>query len=130
MPLNEFLTIVLLLTGVFFMFVGALGVLRLPDLFMRMSATTKSTTLGVACVLLAAAVYFQDGGVANRMLATIGFLFLTAPVAAHMIARAAYIRQLDLWEGTVKDELAGRYDLKRNILTSHPPSAPAEKPGE
>ncbi|MBZ0292844.1 MAG: monovalent cation/H(+) antiporter subunit G [Anaerolineae bacterium] len=119
--MTDIITLILMIIGAFFMFVGALGLLRLPDLFMRMSATTKSATFGVGFMLLAAAVYFNDVGVASRMLATIAFLFLTAPVAAHMIARAAYMRQLQLWHGTSADELAGRYDLEGNRLTSTPP---------
>jgi multicomponent Na+:H+ antiporter subunit G len=81
-----------------------------------MSATTKSATLGVSFMLLAAAAYFGDPGILERAVATVAFLFVTAPVAAHMIARAAYIRELALWEGTVVDELEGQYDLHHNRL--------------
>lgn len=136
MEIHEIITFILISIGAFFMFVGALGLLRLPDLFMRMSATTKSVTFGVGSMLLAAAVYFNEVGVSIRMLATIGFLFLTAPVAAHMIARAAYMRHVQLWHGTSIDELAGRYDLNHNRLMSSPPEAhdtqkpPASAPEE
>ena len=121
MSLEEVITALLLITGVFFMFVGALGLLRMPDLYMRMSATTKSATFGVSFTLIAAALYFNDIGIFSRALATIVFLYLTAPVAAHLIARAAYIRRLDLWEGTHTDELKGNYNLEKNELMSKPP---------
>lgn len=105
-------SLVLMLTGAFFMFVAAVGVLRMPDLFLRMSATSKSATLGAACMLLAAAVHFNDFGITTRAVATIVFLFLTAPVAAHRIGRAAYFLGVPLWKGTVRDDLRGRYSAE------------------
>ena len=78
----------------------------MPDVFCRASATTKAATLGVGCVLVATALHFDDLRVTTRVLATIAFLLLTAPVAAHMIARAAYRSRIPLWSGTVRDELA------------------------
>jgi multicomponent Na+:H+ antiporter subunit G len=116
------LTAILLVIGVFFMFVGAIGVLRMPDLFMRMSATTKSVTLGVSFMLAAVAVHFNELGLATRVAATIAFLFLTAPVAAHMIGRAGYARQVELWQGTIADELRDRYDPETGELISAPPT--------
>jgi len=109
---------ILIVIGALFMFVAALGVLRMPDLFLRMSATTKAATLGVGFILLAAAVYFNDFGTTTRALATIIFLLITAPVAAHMIGRAAYFNGVPLWEGTLVDELQGRYDERTHILES------------
>jgi len=116
--LNEGLTALLLLTGAFFMLVGAVGIVRLPDLFMRMSATTKSATLGVSFMMLAVALHFNDLAIGARALATILFVFLTAPVAAHMIARAGYLRGVNLWQGTISDELQGRYDEETGELES------------
>ncbi len=120
MPIKETITLVLMIVGIFFMAVGAVGLVRLPDLYMRMSATTKSATLGVGFMLVAAAVYFSELGTAIRVIATIAFLLLTAPVAAHMIGRAAYIRNVELWPNT-RDELRGQYDLEREILAGSPP---------
>jgi multicomponent Na+:H+ antiporter subunit G len=122
--LTDVITAVLLLIGAFFMFVGAVGVVRMPDLFMRMSATTKSATLGVSFMLAAAAVHFAELGLASRMVATIAFMFLTAPVAAHMIGRAGYARRVELWKGTIADELRGRYDPETGELISAPPTRP------
>lgn len=112
------ISILLIIIGALFMFVAALGVFRMPDLFLRMSATTKAATLGAGFILLAAAVYFNDFGVTTRALATIVFLLITAPVAAHMIGRAAYFNGVPLWEGTIVDELRGRYDERTHLLDS------------
>lgn len=103
----EILVSGLLLFGLFFLLTGTLGLLRFRDVYSRMHATSKSTTLGVTGVLLAALLYlrFLGGSSGLKESLTIGFLFLTAPVGAHMIARAAYRAGVPLWQGGVVDEL-------------------------
>jgi multicomponent Na+:H+ antiporter subunit G len=115
----------LVLAGAAFMMIAAVGLLRLPDLYMRMSATTKAATLGVGMILVAAAIFFDDIAVGSRALATIVFLLLTAPVAAHMIGRAAYFDGVPLWSKSIVDELKGRYDM-----TTHDLAAPSERKTE
>ncbi len=112
--MTEILTSVLVVSGGFFAFAAALGVLRLPDIFIRMHASTKAGTLGCGLILLAAATHFGETAIVARALAAILFIMLTAPVAAHMIGRAAYRTGVPLWKGTVVDEF-GR-------------PAPAERP--
>lgn len=104
--------------GSVFMFVAGLGIVRMPDLYLRMSASTKAATLGVSSVLVATAIYFEAPGITSRAAAIIAFLLLTAPVAAHMIGRAAYITGVPLWEQTVHNELKGRYDQQTHDLDS------------
>jgi multicomponent Na+:H+ antiporter subunit G len=122
----------LMLAGAAFMLLAGVAVVRMPDLYMRMSATTKAGTLGIGLILLGMIVYFGDLGVTVRALAVIFFGFLTAPVAAHMISRAAYIVGVPLWEGTIVDELRGHYDLRTHVLSSVTPGrereAEAERP--
>jgi multicomponent Na+:H+ antiporter subunit G len=95
----------LVLVGGAFMLLAGVGVLRMPDLFTRMQAATKGATLGAGCLLLAVAVHFRNLDVSARAVLVIVFVFLTAPVAAHLIARAAYAVGVPLWEGTLRDEL-------------------------
>lgn len=80
----------LALGGGFFTLVAGMGVYNLSDVLNRMHASTKAGTLGSALALAGAAVYFGDEGIAVRVLATVLFLMLTAPIAAHMIGRAAF----------------------------------------
>lgn len=80
---------ILLLVGGFFALVAGIGIYRLPDVLMRMHASTKAGTLGSSLVLIGCAVYFAEGVVTTRVVATILFLMLTAPIAAHMLGRAA-----------------------------------------
>jgi multicomponent Na+:H+ antiporter subunit G len=107
--LRDIVTIALMLFGAFFMLLAAVGTIRLPDLFSRMHAATKSGTLGVTGVILAVAVHFGEIGVTTRSLLIIVFMLSTAPVAAHMIARAAYRVGVPMWEKSVVDELAPEY---------------------
>ena len=96
----------LLVLGALFMLLAAVGLVRLPDLYLRMSATSKAATLGASLVLLGAAVHFGTAAVAGRAVVIVAFLFLTAPVAAQTIGRAGYRRKSPLWQGTIADELA------------------------
>ena len=100
------LVALLLVLGALFMLLAAVGLVRLRDLYLRMSATSKAATLGASLVLLGAAVHFGTAAVAGRAVVVVVFLFLTAPVAAHTIGRAGYRRKSPLWKGTIADELA------------------------
>ena len=121
MILQEAISAVLMLVGALLMLIGAIGILRLPDLYMRVSASTKASTLGVGFTLLSLAIHFNELGITSRALATIGFVIITAPVAAHLISRAAYMVGAPLWKGTIVDELQDRFDPKTNIIESSPP---------
>lgn len=121
---------VLFLIGVLFMLIAAIGVLRMPDLLMRLHCSTKSATLGVSCVMLGAALHFGEVSIWARALAVITFVFVTAPVAGHVLGRAAYCSAVPLWLGTLSDELQGRYSRDTHQLSSPPevssPGAPQE----
>ncbi|WP_306052522.1 monovalent cation/H(+) antiporter subunit G [Natronococcus wangiae] len=81
--------IALIAVGVFFLTVGTIGLLRLPNVYNRMHATSKPTTLGTAAIFVAGFVRFGPGQEGLTALIGIVFLFLTVPTGAHMIARAA-----------------------------------------
>lgn len=95
------------MAGGIFLLLAAVGVTRMPDLYTRMQTATKAATLGVGCTLLAVAFHFHDLGTTARALAIVLFVFLTAPVGAHMIGRAAYLAGVPLWEKTEVDEMQG-----------------------
>ena len=103
--MTSVITAVLLLSGGLFALAAAVGVLRLPDVLIRMHASTKAGTLGCGLILVALAVHSGETTVITRAIVAIVFLLLTAPIAAHMIGRAAYRTGAPLWKGTVIDEL-------------------------
>lgn len=83
--------VVLLASGSFFILVGSYGLLKLSDFFKRLHAPTKASTLGVGCVLLASVSYhfFLGQDPQPRELLVTAFLFITAPISAHLMAKAA-----------------------------------------
>jgi multicomponent Na+:H+ antiporter subunit G len=111
-------TAILIAAGAILMFVAGLGITRMPDLFLRMSATTKVATLGVGTILLAVTLYFNDLVTTFHAVATILFIFISAPVGAHMIGRAAYFTGVPLWKGTLVNDLSGHYDPQTHQLES------------
>ncbi len=100
----DVLTVAMWLIGSCFALLAAVGVLRMPDVFTRMQASTKASTLGLACLLLGSALQFGDFSSFVRVASIGAFILLTTPVAAHVIARASYLADVPLWEGTVLDE--------------------------
>jgi multicomponent Na+:H+ antiporter subunit G len=95
----------LILAGAFFAFVAAVGLWRFPDIYSRMHAASKAGTLGSGLVLLALAVHAGDTATVTRALAGIVFFLLTAPISAHLLARAAYVVGYGLVETSVLDEM-------------------------
>lgn len=87
--------------------ISALGLIRMPDVYTRSHAATKSSTLAVMLALLGAFIYFwaQDGTISVRLLLGIVFVFMTAPVAGHLICRAAYRSGVKLSESSGEDVL-------------------------
>lgn len=119
--MNTAIVFFLILSGTFFMVIAAIGLLRLPDLFTRMHASTKAVSLGVGILLVATAAYYGAYGIWTKALLTTVFIFLTAPVASHMIARAAYLTRVPRWEKTVVDEMEAHVHHQPHRLTSPPP---------
>jgi len=116
--MREWVVAALLLLGAAFSLLAAIGVVRMPDLFTRMQTTTKAASLGAGFILVAVAVHFANVAVTTRAVAAVAFVLLTAPVAAHMIGRAAYVVGVPLWEGSVADQLRGHYDPATHELDS------------
>jgi len=99
-PVQAVVTTALVVVGSFFLLVGTVGLLRLPNVFNRMHATSKATTLGTSSMLLAASVHFGFQGAGLTSLVGILFLFLTAPTGAHVISRAAQKMGIPFLEGS------------------------------
>jgi multicomponent Na+:H+ antiporter subunit G len=106
--------------GSLFVLLAAIGLLRMPDLFTRMHPSSKAATLGTVLILIGTALYFEDGAIAVRAVLICLFLFLTAPVASHIIARAGFLSGVPLAEETAIDELSGHYDLETHCLGCPP----------
>lgn len=98
----EFVICFFLLLGGLFVLLGSFGLLRLPDFFTRLHAPTKATTLGLAGLLIGSMIYFfvaEQRLVVHELLITL-FLFITAPVSAHMLAKTALHHKVRSAKGT------------------------------
>jgi len=103
---------------------ASIGVLRMPDFYLRLSVTVKASTLGVGLLIICAAIMFPDDvSVTTKAIAIIFFLILTAPIAARLIGKAAYFIGTPLWKGTVVDRLQGMYNKETHCLESDPKKA-------
>ena len=109
--MTDIATGILWMAGAAFALLAAMGVLRMPDVFTRMQASTKASTLGLGCLLLGAALQLGDFGSFIRAASIGAFILLTTSVAAHVIARASYLADVPLWDGTVLDE-RGRHSQR------------------
>ncbi len=94
MEIQNVFSIILIVSGIFFMLVGSIGVIRLPDFYSRTHAVSKSDTLGITLVILGLIIY--EGLTMNSVKLTFIVLFiaLSNPIGTHALARAAYKRQL------------------------------------
>lgn len=103
----ELLLALLIVIGALFTLIGSFGLFKLPDFFMRLHGPTKATTLGVGAILIASALYFtfeKDTLSLHEILITL-FLFITAPVSAHLMAKAAIhikVKQLKKTQNRIK----------------------------
>jgi len=104
----QWVSAILLLIGASFALLAAVGIVRMPDFYTRLHVITKASTLGISCLVLAAAIEFEGTEATTRALLVIAFLTLTAPISAQMIAMAAYADRVPLWEDVIVDELQDR----------------------
>lgn len=106
--MRDLLSAVLLLSGVVLMLLAGIGLQRFPDVFARMHAATKAATLGLLLVLAGVALQLDSPGDVAKLVLVAILMFVTAPVGAHMIGRAAYRAGNELSPETSVDELAER----------------------
>ncbi|WP_110113726.1 monovalent cation/H(+) antiporter subunit G [Bacillus sp. CGMCC 1.16541] len=107
---------IIILLGSLLTLVTMIGFIRLPDVYTRSHAASKSATLGVMLVLIGCLLFFwmEEGYVSARLILGIVFVFITSPVAGHLISRAAYYDKVPLWEKTVRDDLKDKNKKTNN----------------
>ena len=112
----EIILSIFIILGGFLSLLGSIGLIRFPDVYGRTHAATKSATLGVISIMVATFLFFLlvEGIFVGKLLLAILFVFLTAPVAALMVARAAYRTGVPLWEKSGQDDLKEMYKKKMN----------------
>jgi multicomponent Na+:H+ antiporter subunit G len=101
----EWIAAFFLVFGSLFMLVAAIGVVKLQDVYMRMHAITKAASLGAILMLIAVYLLYREWIVLIEALMVVLFVIFTAPIASHMIAKAAHITRMPKGDGYVMDEL-------------------------
>ncbi|MFH1397011.1 MAG: monovalent cation/H(+) antiporter subunit G [Candidatus Omnitrophota bacterium] len=104
--MNEIIGTIFIIIGLVFDLFGCVGLIRLPDVYNRLQATTKCVTLGTCSILIGTLVLKGFGATGIKALLTVIFLLLTSPVAAHALARGAHKSGVKLWEKSVCDKYA------------------------
>jgi len=102
--MNETIAKLLIGIGLLFDLFGAIGLVRLPDVYNRVQAATKCVTLGTCLILFGVFVHAGLSATGVKALLCTAFVLLTSPVGAHAIARGAYMAGVSLWEGSVVDK--------------------------
>ncbi|WP_069187719.1 monovalent cation/H(+) antiporter subunit G [Alkalihalobacillus pseudalcaliphilus] len=110
----DIIVAVFVVLGSIISLVTMVGLIRLPDTYTRAHAASKSATLGVLLILLAAlAFFYPEYGFDARILLAIIFVFVSSPVAGHLVSRAAYFSNVPQWENAVRDDLKEVLEKRR-----------------
>jgi len=104
----DWLGIVCILIGSLFVLLAGIGMIKFPDLFLRMAAISKAATLGIILIFGAAAIHFFDVIVTLKLFLIVVFLFITLPTASHLIARAGYWSGCKPYRNMVRDDWRGQ----------------------
>ncbi|NBC09783.1 MAG: Na+/H+ antiporter subunit G [Bacteroidetes bacterium] len=105
MMIRDILSALFILAGSLFMLISSIGMIRFPDFYIRNSASTKAVVLGVLLILLGVGMHYNDTLVFIEIFAILLFIFLIAPLAAHIVSRAAVITDVEFWDKTDLREL-------------------------
>jgi multicomponent Na+:H+ antiporter subunit G len=103
---------VCLVLGTAIFLLAVVGLLRLPDVYLRMHASSKGSTLGIALILLAVSIHYSTFSVILRAVMIVVFLYVTVPIATHIIAKAAYFSGISPWHGAAAEDDMVEDELK------------------
>ena len=114
--MSETIALIVMAIGLFFDIVGCIGLVRLPDVYNRLQASTKCVTLGTFLILIGVVIRFGFDSMGWKAILCLWFIAMTSPTAAHAISRGAHRAGFKLWPGSVTDRYAE--DRKAKEATS------------
>lgn len=103
--MNDVIIMILSTIGALFCLIASIGILKMPDFYSRLSVTIKAGTLGVGCILVAAAFFFSEFQVTTKAIAIVFFIFITSPVSGYLIGKVGYINGAKMWKNSIIDEM-------------------------
>jgi multicomponent Na+:H+ antiporter subunit G len=104
--MTDIIGYILVIIGILFDIFGCIGLVRFPDVYNRLQASTKCVTLGTIMLLVGVAIISASGPISAKAIICAVFILLTSPTAAHAIAKGAYASGVQLWENSVVDKYA------------------------
>jgi len=104
--MTDIIGYILIIIGILFNIFGCIGLVRFPDVYNRLQASTKCVTLGTILLLVGVAIISATGATSAKAIICAVFILLTAPTAAHAIAKGSYASGVPLWEESVVDKYA------------------------
>ena len=108
--MTDIIGYILIMVGILFDIFGCIGLVRFPDVYNRLQASTKCVTLGTILLLVGVALASGSGATAAKAIICAVFILITSPTAAHAIAKGAYASGVELWENSVVDKYAEDID--------------------
>ncbi len=111
--MSDVIGYILIIVGILFDIFGCIGLVRFPDVYNRLQASTKCVTLGTILLLVGVALVSGIGPTSSRSIICAVFILITSPTAAHAIAKGAYASGVQLWEGSVVDKYAEHVEKKQ-----------------
>ncbi len=117
--MNEIIGYILIIIGILFDVFGCIGLVRFPDVYNRLQASTKCVTLGTIFLLIGVALACGSGAISAKAIVCAVFILITSPTAAHAIAKGAHISGVQMWEKSVVDKYGQEVD--RNVLGQKQP---------
>ena len=110
--MSDIIGYILIIVGILFDIFGCIGLVRFPDVYNRLQASTKCVTLGTILLLVGVALVSASGPIGAKAIICAVFILITSPTAAHAIAKGAYASGVELWEDSVVDKYAEQVDKK------------------
>jgi len=110
--MSDIIGYILIIVGILFDIFGCIGLVRFPDVYNRLQASTKCVTLGTILLLVGVALVSASGPIGAKAIICAVFILITSPTAAHAIAKGAYASGVELWENSVVDKYAEQVDKK------------------
>ena len=110
--MSDIIGYILIIVGILFDIFGCIGLVRFPDVYNRLQASTKCVTLGTILLLVGVALVSASGPIGAKAIICAVFILITSPTAAHAIAKGSYASGVELWEDSVVDKYAEQVDKK------------------
>lgn len=110
--MTDIIGYILITIGVLFNIFGCIGLVRFPDVYNRLQASTKCVTLGTILLLVGVALASGSGAMSAKAIICAVFVLMTSPTAAHAIAKGSYASGVELWENSVVDKYADEVNVQ------------------